>query len=280
MAPMKTPCLALLALALPASAATLQAVEFESRDRAAQEMPMRITGRFAHPSPGTVAPAIVMLHGCSGLWRRDGGLSAHFQDLAELALAEGYAVLLVDSFTPRSVREVCTQRYAQRSITPRIRSNDAGGALEHLASRPDVDPRRIALLGWSHGGSTVLASVLGERPGSRDFAAAIAYYPGCRVYRDRGLTPRVPVLMLLGEADDWTPADQCLKLQEEFGGRGSPVEVRLYPGAHHGFDAAVPVRMRHDVPNMPRGVTVGGHPAARTDSRQRLLDYLRRQLGG
>lgn len=276
---MKTLGMVLLALALPLSAATLQPVEFESRERDSQGLRLRIAGQFAHPLPGTAAPAVAMLHGCSGMRLRSGEVTAHFGDVADLLLAEGYAVLLVDSFTPRGLREICTQRFAQRSVTPGIRSADAFGALDYLAARPDIDPRRIALLGWSHGGSTVLASALGARPGERDFAAAIAYYPGCRVYRDRGLMLRVPLLLLLGAADNWTPADQCLALQGEIEHRGSPVEVRLYPGAHHGFDAAAAVRVRHDVPNLPGGVTAGGQPQARADSRQRLLDYLRRWLG-
>ena len=54
----------------------------------------------------------------------------------------------------------------------------------------------------------------------------------------------VPTLILIGESDDWTPADDCRKLvngQDDFGisrlkGEGQPMQLIVYPSAHHGFD--------------------------------------------
>jgi dienelactone hydrolase len=85
--------------------------------------------------------------------------------------------------------------------------------------------------------------------------------------------------MLLGEADDWTPAEPCLDLA-----KADPTHVitKVYPGAPHGFDSSKPVRLRTDVPNGKRpgeGVHVGGVPEARRDSVQAVLAFLREQLG-
>src|SRR5204863_10027817 len=82
-------------------------------------------------------------------------------------------------------------------------------------------------------------------------------------------------LMLLGEADDWTPAATCKRLVAQAAGR-TP-ELEAYPGAHHGFDSPAPVRLHTDVPNgvhPGQGVHVGGDPKARAQSRERLLRFL------
>ncbi|MFM8737658.1 MAG: hypothetical protein ACKOGB_08350 [Betaproteobacteria bacterium] len=90
----------------------------------------------------------------------------------------------------------------------------------------------------------------------------------------------MPLLMQLGQADDWTPAQPCVDWAERVNGqRGSPalIEVVLYPGAHHGFDGEAPVRLRRDVPNgvnRGQGVHVGGNPQARQASLQRLEQWL------
>jgi dienelactone hydrolase len=59
-------------------------------------------------------------------------------------------------------------------------------------------------------------------------AGVIAYYPSCGVVAD----PSVPVLVLIGEKDDWTPASFCLTKKDT-----PNFEVVVYPGATHGFDA-------------------------------------------
>jgi len=106
-------------------------------------------------------------------------------------------------------------------------------------------------------------------------AFAIAFYPGCEADLKRGYEPSVPLLMLVGEADDWTPAKPCLALAHD-AAEPRP-EVVAYPGAWHGFDSDAPLRLRKDVPNgvhPGQGVHVGGNPAAWRDSRDRLVRFV------
>ena len=106
-------------------------------------------------------------------------------------------------------------------------------------------------------------------------AWAIAFSPGCEADLKRGDEPSVPVLMLVGQADDWTPAAPCRALARE-AAEPKP-EIEQYAGAFHGFDSAAPVRLRNDVPNgvIPgQGVHVGGNPAAWAASRQRMMKFL------
>ncbi|MCX8006126.1 MAG: dienelactone hydrolase family protein [Burkholderiaceae bacterium] len=225
------------------------------------------------PAGEARAPALVLLHGCAGLMTQDGTLRPFFADYARRFRAAGWHVLLPDSFAARNRREVCTE--AERSVTVAMRREDVRRALAWLAARPDVDPARIALVGWSHGASTVLAA-LAAQPAPPP-AAAVAFYPGCPGRR-AAPAPGVPLLMLLAEQDDWTPPAPCLALAEDWRAQGAAVEVRVYADSVHGFDAAAPVRQRFDVPRRGGGVRVGGNPAARQAALAALDEFLQRWL--
>jgi dienelactone hydrolase len=134
------------------------------------------------------------------------------------------------------------------------------------------------------------------------FAAGIALYPGCgaryggwsveRQFRDHGpvtrtigvYKPVAPLLILIGEKDDWTPAEHCQKLAEAAQAAGYPVSIKLYPGAYHSFDSANPphyVDGRRNA-NKPdgHGATTSGDPAAWADSIARVSAFFGHYLKG
>jgi dienelactone hydrolase len=47
------------------------------------------------------------------------------------------------------------------------------------------------------------------------------------------------VLILIGEADDWTPADRCREMVAHARPDSTPITLHVYPDAHHAFDVAV-----------------------------------------
>ncbi|TMH20424.1 MAG: hypothetical protein E6H70_01290 [Betaproteobacteria bacterium] len=208
----------------------------------------------------------------------------HAQQRVEVPNAEGWHALVLDSLTPRGEKELCTRKYADRSVTQVHRRRDALGALQWRAARPDVDAQRIALLGWSHGGSAVLATTEAAdfevRAARVKPHAAVAFYPGCADALKARYRPAAPLLLLVGANDDWTAPQPCERLAQ---GHGGLVQIEVYPDAYHGFDGTAPVRLRADVPNgvnPGRGVHVGGDAAAAAASRQRLLSFLHEQLDG
>jgi len=243
--------------------------------------PVMLVGHwFAASAVGAPAGAIALFHGCGGAYDRQGALDRRMRDYTVWLHERGWSVLVVDSLGPRGEKETCTQRTGHRRVTQANRRRDALAAIDWLAQRTDVNPLRIGLIGWSNGGSTVLAATNVRHP---DVAAstarpafAVAFYPGCEAERTRGYEPDAPLLVLVGEADDWTPAAACHRLAAD---GGPDVEIEGYARAYHGFDSTQPVRLRRDVPNGVRpgqGVHVGGDAEALRRSRERLGAFLAR----
>ena len=233
---------------------------------------------FAAPGAAT-APAMLLLHGCGGLHDRQGRLERRYVDAAAQLNSLGVHALVVDSLTPRGERELCTQAVGTRQVTQQQRRRDALGALSWLAAQPAVDAARIGLLGWSNGGSSVLAATNTGHPEVRAAqvrpSLAVAYYPGCAAELQRGYRPVAPLLLLLGEADDWTAAAPCKALAAQ---AGPAVQFEAYAGAFHGFDGQSPPRLRKDVPggtNPGQGVHVGADPQARSAAALRLEQFIR-----
>ncbi|MEP6791844.1 MAG: dienelactone hydrolase family protein, partial [Ramlibacter sp.] len=182
-----------------------------------------------------------------------------------------------DSLTPRGEAEICTQKLAERRIDQAERRADTLAALAWVAAQPWVSPTRIALLGWSHGGSAVLSATDANRSDVMAAparpAVAIAFYPGCADALKKGYRPAAPLVMMLGELDDWTPPGPCIAL-----GKNTAAEVNVFPGSYHDFDNPLgTVKVRRDVPNgvnAGRGVHAGPNPAAREQAYARLRDVL------
>jgi dienelactone hydrolase len=185
-----------------------------------------IWGDLGKPESAGPFPAIVLMHGCSGIQE------SHLR-WAKLLNAAGYVTLVLDSFRPRSIVRICSRSVSVPSQPSR--ALDAYGALEYLQGLAIVDDGRIGLMGWSHGGGSALAAVsefgIAEKF-SKHFQMAIALYPFC--ISDRSF--EVPVLVLIGSSDDWTPAKYCRQLRRNNTGRVSPITLKVYAGAFHGFD--------------------------------------------
>ena len=241
--------------------------------------PVMLKAHWFAVAASAPAPAVVLLHGCGGAYDGRGHLSERMRDYVALLNGAGVHALIVDSLNPRGRKEICTQELGKRSITMANRRLDALSSLQWLAAQPGVDASRLGLMGWSNGGSTVLASTnLRNAEVTRSAVKpsfAIAFYPGCESDLKRGYETSVRLLLMVGEADDWTPAAPCKQLVEQT--VGVKPEFESYPDAFHGFDSRAPLRVRKDVPggvNPGQGVTVGGNPEALARSRERLRKFL------
>ena len=248
-----------------------------------------IRGELFKPKNVNKPPAIVMMHGCSGLYTRSGNLRTNSASWINRFLEWGYIVLAVDGFTPRGFRTMCKKKNRPlHSIDDR--PFDAYGGLAWLSRQPFVNKNQVFLIGWSNGAMAALASLREDRvayfgEGYR-FKAAAAFYPGCitlkRRVRDR-YEPYAPVLVFLGLADNWTWPKPCIKMIESAAKAGFPAKYIGYKGAHHAFDHPnLPIKTRISrnakwKKDKKRYVTVGSNGRARESAVKTLKEWLRQQ---
>jgi len=187
-----------------------------------------IWGHLGKPEGAGPFPALVLMHGC-------GGIQESHLRWAKLLNRSGYVTLVLDSFRPRSIVRMCSRTV--RAASQSGRALDAFGALRFLQDLPIVDNDRVGLIGWSHGAGSALNAVsefgIASKFANR-FQLAIAFYPFC--VSDRSFD--VPVLVLIGAKDDWTPAGYCRELRDKNAGGKKAISLKVYDGAHHGFDDA------------------------------------------
>lgn len=288
-------------VALQADAHRTDIVTFASLDRDATGATTSLQGVLLlprEPTPAGGFPAVIAMHGCGGMYSARQG---HETELAERMalragplLRDGYAVLFPDSFRARGRPEVCTIRHGERTVTIAKRRLDALGALTYLAARPDIARDRIALVGWSHGGSAVLQAIntrdravagyFDRRDAPPFFRAAVAFYPGCAMPLNAGdrYRPGAPARIHIGLLDDWTPAATCVELGVAMAARDEDLLVTTYAGSYHAFDSPMgKVVHRADVPNgvhPGQGVHVGPNPVARDAANASVRAFLRERL--
>jgi dienelactone hydrolase len=225
-------------------------------------------------------PAVVALHDCGGLVQRPNTQAQLYSEWVKVLVADGFVVLFPDSFASRGLGSQCRE-HDIKAHASRERVTDAEAARRWLAGQSFVRSEHIALLGWAHGGSAALWAIrpkLAPHDGNADFRSAVALYPGCTRLRQTAWSARVPTLILIGSADDWTPAATCQQMVAGAHGRSARVEIVVYPGAHHEFDRAnTPLRLRTGLANTadPSGRAHGGtNPAARNDALKRVPQWL------
>lgn len=224
-----------------------------------------LLGYLARPDGSGPFPAAVVLTGCDGI-------NEHYLDAAATLKSWGYVALVLDALGGGDACKNPPQG-------AQVEQADAYPALHYLSTQSFVDPAKVALIGYSMGAGPALALVQQDAPPSpqsEHFRAAVAYYPWCG---DKSGVMTVPVLIVIGEADDWCPADLCKKMvahesdatvQRPSGG-GVPVKLVVYPGATHHFDW-------HDL-------TLLGHvmrydATAANDAKLQMRAFLQRTMSG
>ena len=226
---------------------------------------LTLTGILMKPDGSGPFPAVVLLHGCSGM--NSVHASNTYNTWASRLVSWGYVTLQVDSLGPRGETNICDKVLR---VAPFVRLFDAYAGKSYLARQSYVDENRIAVMGWSHGGATTLYAVNKNnliRIKSDPYKAAIAFYPWCGPSK---IHLNTPLLILIGAGDDWTPADQCknLKLEPE---TNNEVNLKVYPNAHHGFDL-------EGVDIEVEGHQIKYDPAATKDAIVQVKNFLAKHL--
>ncbi len=224
------------------------------------QQPQRLTGPETSPGVwGVVAtprspgphPAVIILPGSAG-WRPFYAepLAREFADSGFVALAlHYYGESGRDSSRADALRKWSVWQASVRN------------AVKYLQTSPASHGQPVALVGYSRGASLAV-SVAGATPG---VGAVVDFYGGGDVGGD-SLEDQVrqfpPLLILHGEADSVVPVRFAYRVRDTVLAHGGDVEMHLYPGAGHGFNAP----------------WAAYSEAAATDSWRRTIEFLRRRL--
>jgi len=185
-------------------------------------------------NPDRKYPLIIGVAGSMG-WRK------HHMDYLKMYQEQGYATFQLNSFKSRGITSTVG---SQDEVTIAAVILDAYRALEKLSKHPKINSDKVAITGWSLGGGvTLFAGWMPLKDAITDqvsFAAHLAFYPPCFINPENLSFTKAPIHILIGEADNWTPAKPCEDLVEKLSDKTN-IKITTYPDAHHGFDSEEPV---------------------------------------
>ena len=217
---------------------------------------------------------VMLIPGCDGLDRNG---FAQMQTWARWLLRLNYAVMMIDSFTPRGVGNACGNG---KIVQGELHAADAYTAAAYISRLPQLQGGKVGVIGFSHGGWGALETASNRRPGivelrahlavrNISIAAVVTVYPAC--FRHVEASFAVPLLILIGERDDWTPARACQRLAAHTRQDGASVEIKVYPNAVHVFDVEKP-------PRTYLGHQLQYDAEATTDARQTIEQFFAQWL--
>lgn len=223
-----------------------------------------IGGDLSLPKGRGPFPVVILLHPCGGL---DEVVLTTLQAHSRELLKSGFATLILDSYGSRNLTggKMCSNKLYRSDIRYGIRRDDAFNAMVVLQRHANISRENIFLLGLSDGGSAAVLSAKGGREDT--FRAIASYYPDCgKLLAGVGYVYKSPIIVFVGERDDWTPPAECIKSKSPGVVTGAEFEVISYPNTYHGFDQPRPMRK-------VLGYTMAYDREATVDSRKRYIEF-------
>jgi carboxymethylenebutenolidase len=184
-----------------------------------------IEGYLARPVGSEKRPAVILIH---EWW----GLNADMEALAQKFATEGYVALAVDLYGG----ETTTEQDRARELATGVRNdpekafNNLKSAVAFLTAHENVDPSRIASVGWCFGGGwsyQMARNDLGTR-------ASVMYYGQFDPHDDFSHM-RSDILGHFGEDDASITVDSVNEFQAALQTTNGAHEVYIYPHVGHGF---------------------------------------------
>ncbi len=192
-----------------------------------------IAGELRFPvtaAPVAKLPVVIVVHG-------SGGPSPTTENWARIFNRMGVASFMIDSFSGRGLTAVSNNQGAMGRFNMTL---DTFRAQELLAAHPRIDPARIAVIGFSRGGTAVLYTAMRrfQKMWSPEFRVAGTFplYASCFDQVDEDLDVVGPIREFHGAADDYASIQQCRDYFKRMKAAGRDVEQVEFPGAHHSYD--------------------------------------------
>lgn len=224
-----------------------EAIEVKVYDRKLDKE-IRLNTHLVVPAVPSPWQTIVLPSNCTG---RD---DYFWKLMVPTLVQKGYAVVLLDSFSPRGFSTVCTNKF---QMWQEARVADAIAVLKTLQGDGRIDPTKIALGGHSNGAVTAFMTSFVEaaeivKTDALGYAAYFAVGAACDLTLK---TPKLwgPLLLISGEKDDYTFPEPCQAEATRLQGAGSQATIKMIKGANHNMSTSGWV-YSNQVQRMPQGI--------------------------
>lgn len=178
----------------------------------------------AQPDDNAKHPGVVLIQ---EWW----GIEPHIRDLAHRLAAEGFVVAVPDLFHGKVVTEPDEAQKMVMMIAGNIdkAARETIGALEMAKAMPNVEPKKLGLMGFCVGGLLTLV-VASRYP---DLGAVVAFYPGGYDPKPEDVAKiNAPVLAIYGRRDPSIPMEQVDKIEKMFKAAGKDYTAKVYDAGH------------------------------------------------
>ena len=216
--------------------------------------PGKGSGYLATPTAKGKHPGIIVIQ---EWW----GLNDWVKEQADRFASQGYVALAPDLYRGKVANDPGLAHELMRGMPDDRALNDLKGAFNELTTRRDVDPKRIAIIGWCMGGGWALKLAATE-PRSK---AVVVNYGQLMTDQSVVANLRPAILGNFGAEDRGIPPADVKAFETTLKQTGHDVDIKIYEGAGHGFMN----------PNNKEGYA----PAATADAWTRIDAFLSKQLG-
>ncbi len=178
----------------------------------------------AQPDDDVRHPGIVLIQ---EWW----GIEPHIRDLAQKLAAEGFVVAVPDLYHGK----IATEPNEAQKMVMMMRGNvdktakEIIGALDTLKAMPNVEPKKLGLIGFCVGG--FMTWTVASR--YSDLGAVIPFYgSGYDPTPEEVAKVNAPVLAIYGSRDQSTPKAQIEKIERMYKEAGKDITVKVYDAGH------------------------------------------------
>jgi len=200
------------------------------------------------------------------------GLNDFAKKKAEELAPLGYVALAADMYgggRSTTDREEAARLSGALRNQPQLLRARARAGLDCLAAQPQVDPKRLAAMGFCFGGTTVLELAYS----GADLKGAVSFHGGLPLPQPgEGKNIRVKILVLHGADDPFVKPHEIASFEEALRQAGADWQLVIFSGAVHSFTN--PEANKAGVP----GVAYNARVAARAFGYMKL--FFREIFGG
>lgn len=242
----------LLVLFFSCQAYTLEANDFNNKkvnfksinfNNDTNFLEVNISSYLSKPNNTKTMPAVILLHGCTGLGKSKYQHSwKSLRQHAKILHENKYVTLIVDSHGSRKIsyekalRKSCS---LENTLGFYERTGDVYGAVKFLQSKDYVNKEKIIVFGQSQGAMVVLNSLNSTNYNDQyKIAAGIGYYPHC-AYPNIPDSLYAPIILFTGGKDNVTPEKLCISYINNMKNKGESIfvpKIISYENVHHAFD--------------------------------------------